>query len=117
MRYRKLDPDGDYSFGHSQADFYRDQPEAVAQAVQTRLGLFTGDWFLDQSQGTAWRTNVLGKNTKSVYDMVLKERIAQTTGVVSIDSYTSSLDPTTRRLSVQVTITTQYRTSSVNVTL
>lgn len=33
MRYRKLDENGDYSFGGQQADYYRDTPLAVAQAV------------------------------------------------------------------------------------
>jgi len=33
MRYRKLDDSGDFSFGHGQADFHHNTPEAVAQAV------------------------------------------------------------------------------------
>lgn len=117
MRYRKLDANGDYTFGHQQADFYRDQPEAVAQAVQTRLGLFTGEWFLDTTDGTPWRTDILGKYTQGAYDAVLKDRILQTDGVKSIDAYSSSLDRNARRLTVNATISTIYGTASVQATL
>src|SRR6185312_7089537 len=87
MRYRKLDANGDYSFGNQQADFYINTPEAVAQAVKTRLALFTGEWFLDVTEGTPWRTEVLGKYTQAAYDIVLKERIVDTPGVQSLDAY------------------------------
>ena len=117
MRYRKLSAVGDYTFGHQQADFYRDQPEAVAQAVQTRLGLFTGEWFLDTSDGTPWRTDVLGKYTQKAYDVVLKERILDTPGVRSIDAYSSTLDRQARKLSVQASISTIYGTATVQATL
>lgn len=117
MRYRKLDAAGDYSFGNQQADFYINTPEAVAQAVKTRLALFTGEWFLDVTEGTAWRTEVLGKYTQGAYDIILKERIVDTPGVQSLDAYTSSLDRNTRKLSVQASITTIYGTATVQTTL
>lgn len=117
MRYRKLDANGDYVFGHQQADFYRDQPEAVAQAVQTRLGLFTGEWFLDTTDGTPWRTDVLGKYTQNIYDATLKARILDTQGVKAIDAYASTLDRQSRRLTVSATISTIYGTATVQATL
>lgn len=117
MRYRKLDANGDYTFGHQQADFYRDQPEAVAQAVKTRLGLFTGEWFLDTTDGTPWRTDVLGKYTQGAYDAVIKARIIDTEGVQSIDAYSSTLDRSSRALSVQASISTIYGTATVQATL
>ncbi|QEE24532.1 hypothetical protein CS053_08470 [Rhodanobacter glycinis] len=117
MRYRKLDENGDYTFGNSSADFYIDEPEAVSQAVQTRLELFTGEWFLDTSDGTPWNTDVLGKNTSASYDMVIKERILGTPGVMSIDSYSSTLDRNTRNLAVAATVTTQYGKTTVQATL
>src|SRR5260363_163740 len=51
MRYRRLDAAGDYAFGRGLSDFEQDTPEAVAQAVKTRLALRFGDWFLDTSRG------------------------------------------------------------------
>jgi hypothetical protein len=117
MRYRKLDANGDYTFGHGQADFYRDQPEAVAQAVETRLRLFTQEWFLDLSEGTPWREEVLGKYTQNAYDTVIKDRIIGTQGLSSLDTYDSSRNADTRALSVQATITTIYGQSSIETTL
>lgn len=117
MRYRKLDANGDYTFGRGQADFYRDQPEAVSQAVQTRLELFTGEWFLDTTDGTPWRTDVLGKYTQGAYDSIIKDRILTTEGVQSIDAYSSTLDRQTRKLSVNASISTIYGTATVQATL
>lgn len=117
MRYRKLDASGDYVFGHGQADFHQDAPEAVAQAVQTRLGLFTGEWFLNTANGTPWRTDVLGKNTSGAYDMVIKERILGTLGVSSLDSYSSTLDRNNRSLAVTARITTVYGATTVQANL
>lgn len=117
MRYRKLDANGDYVFGGGQSAFYANVPEAPAQAVKTRLGLFTGQWFLDITEGTPWPTGVLGKYTQNVRDVVIKERIIDTPGVLSLDSFSSTIDSVTRRLSVSATITTAYGTTQVQTTL
>jgi hypothetical protein len=117
MRYRKLDANGDYSFGNQQADFYVNTPDAVAQAVLTRLTLITGEWFLDTTEGTPWATEVLGKYTQGAYDIVLKERIVGTPGVQSLDAYTSALDRNARKLTVQASITTVYGTTTFQATL
>ena len=47
MKYRKLTENGDYAFGRGGADMHADTPEAVGQAVLTRLRLFAGEWFVD----------------------------------------------------------------------
>lgn len=117
MRYRQLTADGDYSFGQQQADFYRDTPEAVAQAVLTRLELFTGQWFLDNTEGTPWRTDVLGKYTQDSYDSVIQARILDTQGVTQIDAYSSTRNADTRVLSVSATISTVYGQTTITTTL
>lgn len=117
MRYRKLDANGDAVFGHQQNDFYRDQPEAVAQAVKTRLALFTGEWFLDVTDGTPWTTQVLGKYTNDQYDAVIRDRILGTTGVTQIDSYSSTVNTATRTLTVTATIDTQFGTATFTTTI
>lgn len=107
MKYRSLSPDQDYVFGQGAAEILSNTPEAVAQAVKTRLRLATGDWFLDLEEGTPYSTAILGFNKQTVYDAAIQTRILETNGVQSIDAYQSSLD-SERALSVQCTITTIY---------
>jgi hypothetical protein len=117
MRVRKQDANGDYVWGHQQNDFYRDQPEAVAQAVQTRLRLGLAEWFLDTTDGTPWTTQVLGKYTKDQYDAAIRDRILGTQGVTQIDSYSSTLNTTTRTLTIACTIETQYGSATFTTTI
>lgn len=117
MRYRKLDANGDYSFGGQQADFYRDTPEAVAQAVQTRLLLLRGEWFLDITEGMPWSTEVLGKFTNGTYDSAIRQRILGTQGVTELTAYSSTLDGQKRALTVAATINTIYGSTPVQATI
>ncbi len=116
MRYRKLDANGDYTFGHQQQDFLIDSPEAVAQAVYTRLKLATGEWFLNTSLGTPYQEQILGARHQDSYDQAMKERITDTTGVTNLTSYYSNVDPDTYALTVIATIDTIYGTTQVTFT-
>lgn len=107
MRYRKLDKDDDYSFGRQQKDFWRDQPEAVGQAVETRLQLQYGEWWLDKTDGTPHMDEILGENTAQSRDPVIQMRILGTRGVQSLDAYYSQRDEQ-RVFRVTATITTIY---------
>jgi hypothetical protein len=108
MRVRKEDADGDSIFGHGQQDFFIDQAEAVAQIVKTRLHLWQGEWFLDTSDGTPWRTRVLGKYTQLSRDMVLRSRVLGTPGVTQIIDYNSTFDGNSRTFFVTMTLRTQF---------
>ena len=90
MRYRELSPTGDYLFGAGGQNFLVDSPEMVAQSVLTRLRLWSGEWFLDVTEGTPWMTQILGENTKSLYDLAIQSRVLQTQGVTGIKDYSSS---------------------------
>ncbi|KAA2237663.1 hypothetical protein [Salinarimonas soli] len=114
MLYRKLTADGDYSFGRGRADFWRDVPEAPAQAVKTRLHLERGEWFLDLDEGTPWRTRVLGRRTADTRDPVTRARILGTTGVTGISAYSSRLDRETRAFTAQATIDTAYGRTTIS---
>jgi hypothetical protein len=108
MRYRKLDLNGDYTFGQQGANFYQNNPDAVAQAIKTNLGLIQGEWFLDVTLGTPYATRILGMGRLTTYDQAIKETILNTLGVKAIVSYSSSYEPSTRRASVSCTINTNY---------
>ena len=117
MRYRKLASDGDFTFGKEQADFYRDQREAPAQAVVTRLRLLAGEWFLDLTEGTPYETGVFGKFTRDTYDPIIRERILGTEGVTEILAYESRFDGETRTLTISATIDTVYGPATITETL
>lgn len=108
MRYRKLSSSGDRVFGQQQANFWVNQPEAVAQSVLTRLRLQLGDWFLDTTDGTDWRTRVLGERTAQTRDSLIRMRVLLTPGVLQIDNYSSGIDPNTRAFAAKFALDTIY---------
>lgn len=114
MRYRKLDSLGDMQFGLQQADFWRDVPDAPAQAINTRLGLFAGEWYLDSEAGVPYQTGVLGKYTKATADAILRRTILETPGVLAVLSYSSSFNPDSRTYSVNCTVNTVYGEAAFN---
>ena len=101
MIYRALDQNGDYQIGV----FLSNSPQTVAQAVQTRLTLWLGEWFLDVTDGTPWMQDITGKNTN--YDFEIQARILGTPGVTDLASYSSTVDQN-RALTVSATINTIY---------
>lgn len=107
FRYRMLDANGDYTFGNGSANFFIDDPDAVAQSIETRLRLIKGEWFLDSSQGTDY-AHVLGPHTKAIRDQVIKTRILTTNFVTGLNSYSSSFNAETRTLSVSGEAATQF---------
>ena len=117
MRYRKLSSAGDYTFGQSAASFYKDQPEAVGQAVATRLKLIQGEWFLDVTKGTPYNAKILGTNKMATYDAAIQDVILNTPGVTGITEYSSGVDPNTRAAFVNCTINTIYGTTQLQVPL
>lgn len=115
MRYRKLSPTGDYTFGSGQLNFYRDVPEAVGQAVQTRLNLWTGEWFLDSDEGTPYLEGILGKHSQTDANNVIIQRTSGTQGFADITEFSSEIDPNTRAMTVNETIDTIYGPTTVTL--
>lgn len=115
MRYRKRSPTGDFLFGQS-SNFYIDSPLGVAQAVETRLLLWTGEWFLDTAAGTDYEHAVLGYGTAGSRDTEIRQRILDTPGVTSLVKYSSSTSQ--RVFTVAAEVETAYGTNaSINVTI
>lgn len=118
IRYRKMDANGDYTFGRPLAvqEFWVDQQEAVQQAILTRLTLSSGEWFLDSDEGTPYATKVLGYSPPNVRDFALRARILDTLGVDSITTYNSSIDQE-RACTVTANVDTIYGQTTVSATL
>jgi hypothetical protein len=111
MRYRKMTPSGDYQFGAG-SSFLVDSPEAVAQAIRTRMALFTTEWFLDKREGLN-RDNILGYGTQTTRDREVQARILGTPGARSLLSYSSSMSG--RAFSVSAQVDTVYGVVTINV--
>lgn len=116
MRYRMLDADGDYVMGKP-GEFLVDSPAAVAQACLTRLRLMTGEWFLDDTEGTPYAEEILGFSPVTGRDIAIQSRINGTPGVSGITNYASSLDPSNRKMSVQAAIDTIYGPATISEVL
>lgn len=114
MKYR-TEIHGDYVFGTGDAGFLENSPQAVAQAVLTRLRLWRGEWFLDNTEGTPWQDAVLGKQPPALYALAVRERITGTPGVKTLLSFTTKNDSQTRRLVYSATLDTVYGEVTVDV--
>lgn len=104
MKYRKMSPSGDYVFG-SGSQFLENSPEAVAQAILTRVRLFVEEWFLDLKEGLDLK-RILGVRTAATRDAEVKRRIVGTPGVKSLVAYSSTVRG--RSFSVSATVNTIY---------
>jgi hypothetical protein len=124
MIIRIQDENGDMTFGNGSLNFYDNSPEGAAQAIQTALLLWYGEWFLDNTVGVPYLENVLGKNSQASADLEIKDQIlsvqvidngVSTQLVNSIDNYLSSLDPVTRKLTLSATLNTIYGPTPLEV--
>ena len=97
MIYRRLDSNWDITFGNGKGNFLTGT-DARAQAIATRLKLFTAEWFFDRNDGLPVFQSILGyagRNKQSV-DRLITERILGTEGVIEIKDIASNYDPDQR---------------------
>ena len=113
MIYRAQDINNDYTFGSGINNFLQNTPDAVAQAVQTRLKLWSGEWFLDVTEGTPYLSGILGKYTNDTVDQLIKQRILETQGVKSILDYQGVYNGDNRSYTVSATIDTVYGSTDI----
>jgi len=77
------------------------------QAVVMTLRAFRGEWFRNIEYGTPWITNdnndisILGKTPKAVFDSYVKGSILSNEEILSIISYSSTIDPATGVITVE----------------
>ena len=106
MTVRRLDSDGDIVTSGTQ---FLSDAEEIRQTIQTRLGLFLGEYFRDITAGTPWYQKILGKSVlPGSRDAEIRRVISQTAGVESIAAFSSDFDLGTRRYTVACTVTTAF---------
>lgn len=103
----------------------KDDAERVAQQVQRRLGMIKGRYAFDISMGIPLLSEdgqgvplAVYLSDKRIRDSTRKAILIATCmevdGVSSVDSITVSTDTTTRRMTVNLTMTTSYGLVSVS---
>lgn len=116
MIFRNLTADGDFTFGQGRQNYLRND-QAVALNIKTRLLSFLNDCFWAMDFGIDW-WNLLGvKSPKAQANIVLqcRQMIAESFGVVRINSVEAYMDRATRRLTVKYDIDTIYTRNLVGV--
>jgi len=116
MIYRQLSSTGDYTFGMNGGNFFVNTPAAIAQAIQTRLRLAQGEWFLNVNEGVPFAAQILGAGKIMSYNAAIQQTILSTSGVLEITAYQSNVDPSTRKASISCTVKTIYGQATVNHT-
>lgn len=106
MIVRGLDDEGDWLFGKGKND-YKAANNAVAQAIQTRLGSFLGDCFFDLQAGLDW-FSILGTKDQTVVSLAIRSAILNTENVTGILEIVNNLDRDTRELTVSYKVQTTF---------
>lgn len=110
MKYRKLDENGDYTFGRRNQFLY--DREAVGQAITTRLRLLLGEWWENTEDGLPLFQQILckfrGEGDLRDVDLIISQRISGTRGVNKLVSYDSQFDSSNRVYSASCTVDTTY---------
>lgn len=111
MIYRRIDANGDYTFGQGKFNFVSGT-EAVAQAIKTNLLLLYNEWFEDLEVGTPLFQKILNQraneNGKRAVDVVIRERILSTKGVIQLDSFSAEYDNKNKIYKIAVSAVTEY---------
>ena len=97
-----------------------DTKELLArQAVVMTLRAFRGEWFKDINYGVPWIENdnnsvaILGKTPKSIFDSYVRQAILSNEEIVSIISYSSTLEPYTGKITVDAKL--EIETGSITI--
>ena len=112
MRYRALDENGDFTLGNAHA--YIDGVDAVRQAVITRLRLLVYEWWEDINDGVPYWQKIIASRDVAAAEQIIRERIQQTSHVLSILSFDPVWDNENRTLMIRVAIQSEYGAFSID---
>lgn len=84
----------------------------MAQAIKTRLLLLYSEWWEDREDGLPLWEQILSapasEDSLTAVDLLFKERIENTTGVLSLLGYESSFDREMRKYTFTAAVETMY---------
>ena len=112
MTVRRLDSTGDIKTSGEQ---FLTGAEEVAQTIKTRLMLFLGEYFRDNTEGSDWFGKILGKGQGlDTAEAEIKKRIVQTQNVLSITGFQTDFDTSTRRMTISASVLTLWGEQRIN---
>lgn len=92
MKIRKLDDNGDWTFGNSLSTLYINNSLAVAQDLKTKIQEWKGDFFANLTAGIDWRTRLGYKGQRDKLDKDIQKIITDNNNVLNLLTYKSLLD-------------------------
>lgn len=107
MKYRKLDANGDYTFGGGSTDMLKDKG-ACAQAIKTRLLLLLAEWWEDLNEGLPLFQSILAKRNIQIAEKIIRERIEGTQHVNQITFFQSFFNNESRDYSFYAIVDTDF---------
>lgn len=121
MKYRKLDHNGDYTFGAGSYDYISDD-EAIGQAIKTKILLFYGEWWEDLGLGIPMFQSFVGQVNPETIKVslanVIEQRIENIQGVVSVSNVDVVINKMKRTMGLIIDVITSNKTSvTVEVSL
>lgn len=90
MKVRNIDSNFDWCFGNSYTDYVK-EAYAVAIDIKMRLQEFTNDCFFNLPKGIDWLTRLGSHNQKNLLDNDIQNVVLNTTGVLNIANFESSV--------------------------
>jgi hypothetical protein len=116
MIFRAISAANDWQFGQGVGSYFKKQ-DAVSANLKTRLLFFLNDCFYAMSTGIDW-WNLLGSKNPSAQAQILlatRQTIIESEGVVRINSVDVSVNPVTRKATLNYDILTIYGNVSGSV--
>lgn len=113
MKIRKNDVNNDWCFGNSQADFYIDNNNAVAQDLKTKIQEWKNDFFANLQAGIDWRTRLGYRKQKTSLDKDIKAIITNNENVLILSSYRSEIKE--REFTLSFSVYTLYSSQPITI--
>lgn len=106
-----LDPaTGDLSFGDDGSkgmSLVLTNQLSLRQRLYLRFGIWSGDWYFDETFGFPYRTFIGRKTVKSVLDGRIKQEVRQEPDVLQISDFSSSMNVNSRTYECYFTVITE----------